>query len=406
MSSRDKRGSRRGRRTSSSVSSRKGTRKRETTNVSQHDDDSVMGLQHALLAFFLWVTYSPGALALPSHTCIICIILLSIFCLLRLSFVTLHSLLTPCNADYLLVLRCIFFFRFLTLRGIALWSCVNSLLPCNNFFLLCTTFLFCMHILLFFLVLQCMCLFSYQVYCYFLLLYAIHPLSASQYTIFFSLSNIVFLRYTIFLILHNTIFSFVHLRTLFVLILYHFFCCAAYYFLSCPTHSILFLPRAMLYFLLSCAIFFLLLPSTIFFSLFHYCPAQCYLPSFPFAYLFIALRNFLLLLLHAELIIYRFTSYIYFSYALHPVRLCPDPFFFIWSRDLRFSCSLYCPAISMPVAFPRLLLPLLFWYFFMSCALALLCIILAKYIFFSCFSYYFGRVHHFFFVRCVLAHLH
>ena len=257
-----------------------------------------------------------------------------------------------------------------------------------------------------FLVLQCMCLFSYQVYCYFLLLYAIHPLSASQYTIFFSLSNIVFLRYTIFLILHNTIFSFVHLRTLFVLILYHFFCCAAYYFLSCPTHSILFLPRAMLYFLLSCTIFFLLLPSTIFFSLFHYCPAQCYLPSFPFAYLFIALHNFLLLLLHAALIIYRFTSYIYFSYALHPVRLCPDPFFFIWSRDLRFSCSLYCPAISMPVAFPRLLLPLLFWYFFYVMRSCATLYYLGKVYFFLLLLLLFRPSSPFFFVRCVLAHLH
>ena len=342
-----------------------------------------MGFQHALLAFFLWVTYSPGALALPSHTCIICIILLSMFCLLRLSFVTLHSLLTPCNADYLLVLRCIFFFRFLTLRGIALWSCVNSLLPCNNFFLLCTTFLFCMHILLFFFLCYNICIFF---------------LTKCTDIFFCSMRSIPYLQ-------ANTLFSFPWAIL---------FSCATPYFLSCTTLYFLSCTYAP-YSSLSYTVSFVVLRIIFFLALrirFYSCPAQCYIFFWAALYFFyfcparysfpcfiIALRNAIYLL--SPLLIYSLpcTISFYFYYMRHSLFIalphiftflmpfipcdCVPIRFFLYGHETCDSPVLYiAPLLVCPLHFRAYYCPYSSGIFFMSCALALLCIILVTHFFF------------------------
>ena len=151
---------------------------------------------------------------------------------------------------------------------------------------------------------------------------------------------------------------------------------------------------------------------------FYFCPARYSFPCF-----IIALRNAIYLL--SPLLIYSLpcTISFYFYYMRHSLFIalphiftflmpfipcdCVPIRFFLYGHETCDSPVLYvAPLLVCPLHFRAYYCPYSSGIFFMSCALALLCIILAKYIFFSCFSYYFGRVHHFFFVRCVLAHLH
>ena len=154
-----------------------------------------------------------------------------------------------------------------------------------------------------------------------------------------------------------------------------------YIFFTFAQHDILFLVS-----LLPCAMLFTFFPL----CLFIHCPAQ-----FPFTsttcgthYLSLYLIYLLFLCPSSRAIVSRSVFFLYGH------ETCDSPVLYI------------APLLVCPLHFRAYYCPYSSGIFFMSCALALLCIILAKYIFFLLLSPIISAEFTFFFVRCVLTHLH